>query len=85
MKLVCEFIGGALAGIISLEDAEKMTAERSKDWSGDRAKGRLVPRAELDNRPKFDGYAGPMWDGERAGGIGVLRYETWDVYDMMSR
>lgn len=85
MKFVCEFVGGPMAGQIDLEEAEKLTDKRSEDLSAYRAMGRLVHRAELDNRPEFDGYAGPMWDGERPGGIAVLRYETWDVYDMLSR
>lgn len=84
MKFVCEFVGGRLAGTMPLEEAEKLTAERSKDWSEERAKGHLVPRAELDCRPHFSDYAGPMWDGERRGGIGVIRYESWPVYRMMS-
>lgn len=85
VKFVCEFIGGPMAGKMPLEEAEKLTEARSKDWSKERALGHCVPKAELDNRPKFKGYAGPMWDGERAGGIAILRYETWEVYDMLSR
>lgn len=69
MKLVCEFVGGRLNGI-SVEEtvAGLFTTKRSRDWSEERAQGDLVPRAELDNKPKFDGYLGPMWDG--------LRYEV---------
>lgn len=85
MKFVCDFVGGALNGTISLEEAEKMTSKRSEDLSEIRARGGLVHREELDNKPVFDGYAGPMWDGVRKGNVAVLRYETWDVYDMMSR
>ena len=84
VKFVCEFIGGPMAGKMPLEDAEKLTDKRSTDWSKDRARGGLVPRAELDNRPKFKDYAGPMWDGERPGGIAILRYESWPVYEMLS-
>ena len=29
--------------------------------------------------PRLKGYAGPMWDGDK------IRYETWDVYDGLSR
>lgn len=86
MTFVCKFVGGPLDGSMALELAEKLTTKRSKDWSEDRERGHVVPRKELDNRPKFDGYAGPMWDGTRQGGtVGVLRYETWEVYDMLSR
>ena len=113
MKLVCNFVGGYMNGAqIPVEEAEIMTVKRSRDWSEERAQGDLVPRAELDNKPKFDGYLGPMWDGLRyevdgrtyydhdlkykedirakveANQIepyGVLRYETQEVYDLLSR
>ena len=48
-------------------------------WGEERERGACVPRAELDNLPLVDGYLGPMWDG------GMLRYETQDVYDCLSR
>lgn len=90
MKFVCQFVGGHLAGEMPLEKAELLTVRRSEDLSRERAQGALVHRAELDNRPKFSGYAGPMWNGTRRDGItgediGILRYETWEVYDMLSR
>lgn len=47
--------------------------------SKEREQGRLVHREELDNKPEYENFAGPMWDGDG------LRYETWDVYDMLSR
>lgn len=84
MKFVCEFVGGPMAGQMPLEEAEALTEERNGDLSVLRAMGRLVRRVELDNRPVFDGYVGPMWDGTRPGGIAVLRYETQEVYNMLS-
>lgn len=84
MKFVCEFVGGSRRGRMSLEEAEKMTTRRSRDFSEERANGACVPRAELDNKPMFEGYAGPMWDGIREDGTVVLRYETWKVYEQMS-
>lgn len=85
MKLYCEFVGGEYNGVvIPLEDAEAMTPNRSEDLSEIRKKGGLVHRAELDNKPVFDGYCGPMWDGTRGENTGILRYETWEVYDMLS-
>lgn len=89
MKLYCEFVGGPRNGQrIPVEEAAKLTARRSEDLSALRARGALVHRAELDNQPEFDGYCGPMWDGERRWNgerCAVLRYETWEVYDMLSR
>lgn len=29
--------------------------------------------------PKLEGYCGPMWDGDK------IRYESWEVYDELSR
>ena len=113
MKLVCEFVGGIYSRTpMTLEIAEKICTGRSRDWSEERSQGALVPRAELDNKPTFDGYLGPMWDGlryevdgktyyahdlnynpelrarveaENIEPFGVLRYETQQVYDLLSR
>lgn len=71
---------------MSLEEAERLTNKRTEDLSAERARGELVRRKELDNKPRFDGYTPPMWDGTRNDGeYAVLRYETWEVYDMLSR
>lgn len=35
-------------------------------------------RAELQNKPKFDGFHGPMWDGD------CLRYENYEAYTALS-
>lgn len=39
----------------------------------------VAPRTELCGKPKIDGYLGPMWDGDK------IRYETQEVYDLLSR
>ena len=44
-----------------------------------RDNGTMVQRIELHNQPKFAGLCGPMWDGDK------VRYETWEVYDALSR
>lgn len=49
------------------------------DRSDERNMGVLVHREELDNLPKFEGFLGPMWDGNR------VRYETQEVYNALSR
>ena len=73
-------VGGPLAGnYAKFEDIPANPIGMTEDLSEDRAKGRLVHRAELDNKPEYEGYAGPMWDGDG------YRYETWEVYDMLSR
>lgn len=87
MKYICHFVGGKWHGkMIPLEEAERLTDKRSEDLSEERARGAWVRRPELDNRPVFGGYFGPMWDGTREDGtVAVLRYETPEVYDMLSR
>jgi len=44
-----------------------------------RDNGTMVQRIELHNQPKFAGLCGPMWDGDK------VRYETWPVYDALSK
>ena len=42
-------------------------------------------RAELQGAPKLKNFCGPMYDGEDSQGRAVIRYETQEVYDMLSR
>jgi hypothetical protein len=74
------FVGGKYhRQLMEIEEVEKISnGTRSHDWSKERAAGGCVPRKELDNQPKVEGYLGPMWDGDK------LRYETQEVYDMLS-
>lgn len=74
------FVGGRFHGmVVTAEQLEAMgNGRRSLDLSAERAKGCCVHRAELDNQPLVDGYLSPMWDGGR------LRYETQEVYDLLS-
>ena len=75
------FVGGKYNGlVIEVEAVEALSnGKRSRDYSEARKRGALVPREELDNRPLVDGYLSPVWDG------GMLRYETFEVYDILSR
>ena len=91
MKTVYEFVGGKYHNMrMPLEAVEAIGNGRySKDWSIERAQGAIAPREELDNQPLVDGYLAPMWDGIRVDNrceqYAVLRYETFEVYDMLSR
>lgn len=51
---------------------------RTEDMTELRNKGFIVHREELDNQPIYEGFLGPMWDGN------MLRYETSSVYNMLS-
>lgn len=63
----------------SFEEVPYEITGYTKNLSEERAKGYCVHRAELDDKPEYDGWCGPMWDG------GMYRYETWEVYDILSR
>jgi len=62
----------------SLEDFTKTLANHGIKRTGTETGTRLRP--ELVGAPKFNKLVGPMY-----GGPGVVRYETAEVYDSMSR
>lgn len=78
----CEFVGGPLDGLrCPVSEVKDRYWNGIVTWDGTevRKNGGICHRAELDGQPHVNGYTSPMWnDGE-------LRYESWDVYDMMSR
>ena len=41
-------------------------------------------RAELQGSPKLKNFCGPMYDGEDERGRAVIRYESQEVYDILS-
>lgn len=83
---IYQLVGGDYAGTYTREEAEKLPIlepELSSDDSEIRNQGQLTHRKELDNQLQFKGYLGPMWNGTEDG-KGVIRYETQQVYDMLS-
>lgn len=44
----------------------------------------LRVREELQGQPILVDLLGPMWDGRDEGGNAVIRYESQEVYDMLS-
>lgn len=75
------FVGGKLNGqVMPVEKVirEYCNGHYTEDLSEIRKRGGCVHRKELDNQPMVDGYLSPMWDG------GMLRYETQEVYNMLS-
>ena len=82
-----QLVGGEYAGTYTREEAEKLPIrepELTDDLDDIRARGGFVHRKELDNQFQFKGYVGPMWNGTKDG-KGVIRYETPEVNDMLSR
>lgn len=92
MEAIFEFVGGTLGSkrftSQEIDELYEICGDGfSPNWSKYRERGAIVPREELDDRPKFKGYLGPMWDGTRrinGEEVYVLRYETQEVYDMLS-
>lgn len=76
------FVGGELNGLKceadELELLTQWTGGYSNSYEFETAHNFPCPRPELWNRPKINGYLGPMWDGDK------LRYETQEVYNALS-
>lgn len=82
MLTMCVFYGGIHDGEFMTEAQVEETlcnGKHSYDGTEIRKNGGVCHHAVLDNCPMVDGYLSPMWDG------GMLRYESPDVYDMLSR
>lgn len=74
------FVGGPRNGnVMDVSNVWAFANGKTENMSEYRARGCCVHRAELDDQPTVEGYCGPMWDR------GMLRYESWDVYEMLSR
>ena len=70
---------GKVESYLSFDEVPYKQTGVTEDLSDARARGCCVHRKELDNQPTYENWCGPMWDGDG------YRYETWDVYDMLSR
>lgn len=76
---IYQFIGGSLGGqTLTREQVDTIACGLSPNWTLERAAGRLVPRAELDEQPKVEGYCGPMWDGTRYMGVDGNLHSDFD-------
>ena len=62
----------------SFEEVPYEVKGYTEDLTEIRNSGGCVHRKELDNQPEYRGFLGPMWDG------GGLRYETSEVYNLLS-
>lgn len=77
--------------IITMNEARRMTiaefqtADELKAAFESTGEFRSVScRAELQGAPKLKNFCGPMYDGEDSQGRAVIRYETREVYDILS-
>ena len=77
------FVGGKYAGKVMTVGQVKILPEfrgYNADMTDERKCGYCVHHPIFDNAPRVEGYAGPMAGGEDT----PLRYESWDMYEMMS-
>lgn len=78
------FYGNLLNGsILTEEQIYLITNGYTRSYEKERKSGALVPRKELDNQPKVEGYLGPMFEKIDYGKV-FLRYETQEIYNMLS-
>lgn len=68
----------------NLSDIPYIISGYTKDETVRRNQGYIVHRQELDNRPEFKGFLGPMWNGVDEEGSPIFRYETQEMYDLFS-
>ena len=89
MRLIIEFV--SLSGnqsFNSFVNVPYTVKGYTDDLSEDRKKGALVHRQELDSRPIYAGYLGPMFDGytiENGEKVLHLRYETQQAYNELNK
>lgn len=73
---VYKVVGGEYEGDYTLDELKNLPIFSGKYFNH---------RGELNNQPILDGYVGPMLDGWREGHKRVIRYDTYEIYDMLSR
>lgn len=89
MKLKIDFISlNDFETFTSFEDVPHTVKGYTADYSKARKCGALVHRQELDNRPEYSGYLGPMFDDytiENGEKVLHLRYETQQAYNELNK
>lgn len=84
IKYLYTFYGGNLNGkTLKKDEIDKLSYGKTPDYSEKRKIGALVHRKELDNQPLVKGYLSPMFEKIDYGKV-YLRYETQEIYDMLS-
>ena len=84
VKFMYQFFGGKYDGkTMTRTEIEKLSSGKTEDLTYIRQQGIICHRKELDNQPLVNGYLSPMFSHIDYGSI-YLRYETQEVYDMLS-
>lgn len=89
MKLKIDFVSlYDFETFTSFEGVPHTVKGYTEDYSKTRKTGALVHRQELDSRPLYAGYLGPMFNGyttENGEKILNLRYETQQAYNELCK
>lgn len=84
IEFMYEFIGGKYNGqTMTRTEVEIISSGTTEDLTHIRQQGGTCHRKELDNQPLVNGYLSPMFSHIDYGLI-YLRYETQEVYNIMS-
>lgn len=84
IEFMYQFFGGKYNGqTMTKEEIESISSGTTEDLTHIRQQGGTCHRKELDNQPLVNGYLSPMFSHIDYGLI-YLRYETQEVYDMLS-
>ena len=79
-----EFVGGEYNGkTMTKAEVETISHGITEDLTHIRQQGGTCHRKELDKQPLVDGYLSPMYSHIDYGLV-YLRYETQEVYNIMS-
>lgn len=84
IEFMYEFVGGKYNGqTMTKAEVETLSHGLTEDLTHIRQKGGTCQRKELDNQPLVDGYLSPMFSHIDYGLV-YLRYETQEVYNILS-
>lgn len=84
IEFMYEFVGGKYNGqTMTKAEVETLSRGLTEDLTHIRQKGGTCQRKELDNQPLVDGYLSPMFSHIDYGLV-YLRYETQEVYNILS-
>ena len=84
IEFIYQFFGGKYNGkTMTRKEIESLSSGTTEDLTHIRQLGGTCHRKELDNQPLVNGYLSPMFSHIDYGLV-YLRYETQEVYDMMS-
>ena len=84
VEYVYVFYGGKLnRKKLTVEQIGEKLNKSMLDWSNKNKQDLSITRKVLNNQPKVEGYIGPMFEKIDYGKV-YLRYETQEIYDMLS-